>query len=75
MTDGRICEDETTLLTLTLWSAEMIYRSGNRFSINTPLLLGGFFFGTNSKLAAMIQDIQCTVGLSCVAVITENTHD
>jgi len=23
----------------------------------------------------MIQDIQCTVGLSCVAVITENTHD
>ena len=74
MTDGRICEDETTLLTLALWSAEIIYRNGNKFSINIPLLLG-FYFCTNSKLAAMIQDIQCTVGLSCVAVVTENTHD
>jgi len=52
-----------------------MYRYGNRSSINVPLLLR-FYFCTNNKLVAMTQDIQCTAGLSCVAVImTENTHN
>jgi len=54
----------------------MMYRYGNRYSINIPFFFFlAFYFCTNCKLAAMTQDIQCTAGLSCVANIRENNHN